>query len=249
MIALSYKAALKEPLLPYEQERDALRRWQEERDEGALTLLLRSHARQAWAQARRWSDNPAHLEDLVAEGLLGLVRAADAFDRSVETRFATYANWWVMNAVSAALTRIKGVVDVPSRAYLDARTGRLGEGERLRAESAVQGAVGLTAQMPDGSGRPMDQLICPEATPEEYTERMTSEAALKRMLGQAMGVLDASEIEIIRRRRLEPTPSSAEDVAADLKITLHRLRQMENRAILRLRRKLLELGFCRALLE
>ena len=124
-MSITYLAAMKEPLLAVEQEREALRKWQEDRDRNALELLLRSHARQAWSQASRWTDNPVHLEDLVAEGMIGLMRAADNFNRDMDVRFATYSSWWVMTSISTALSRVKTVIDIPPRAYIDARMGRL----------------------------------------------------------------------------------------------------------------------------
>ena len=84
MIATSHRAALNEPMLAPEVERAAICAWQDDRDPHALELLLRSHARQAWAQAARWSDNPSQIEDLVAEGMIGLMRAADRFDRALD---------------------------------------------------------------------------------------------------------------------------------------------------------------------
>ena len=71
MMPNSIRAAAQEPLLEFDQERDAIRRWQMNDDREALELLLRSHARQAWSMAARWTDNPSHLEDLAAEGIIG----------------------------------------------------------------------------------------------------------------------------------------------------------------------------------
>ena len=106
MMSMSYQAAMREPLLELQQERGALAGWQDRGDRAALELLLRSHARQAWSQAARYTDNPVHLEDLAAEGMIGLMRAATNFDRAQEVRFSTYSAWWVMNGVSSALARM-----------------------------------------------------------------------------------------------------------------------------------------------
>ena len=137
MMFITRQAAMSEPMLSVAQERDAVRNWQERGDRDALELLIRSHARQVYAQAARWTDNPSHREDLVAEGMIGLMRAADNFDLAQGVRFSTYASWWVLNGVSAALVRIKTVIDIPVRTYLDASGGRLGSEDQEIAQMAI----------------------------------------------------------------------------------------------------------------
>ena len=81
-MCLSRDAALSAPMLDIDEERSAIRLWQDHRDRRALETLVRAHARLAWSVARRWTDNPAHLEDLVAAGMIGLVRAAERFEQA-----------------------------------------------------------------------------------------------------------------------------------------------------------------------
>ncbi|MWD28462.1 sigma-70 family RNA polymerase sigma factor [Aquicoccus sp. SCR17] len=242
MMFITLQAAMKEPLLSLAEERAALRAWQGAGDRGALELLIRSHARQVYAQAARWSDNPAHLEDLVAEGFIGLMRAADNFDLSQEVRFSTYAAWWVLNGVSAAFTRIKTVIDIPARTYFDARTGRLPAEDQLFAQFAMQGMVELDAEMLDGTG-PGEALACPDLTPEEATTQRSDKAEQRRLLEVALARLDPQDREVIRRRKLSEPPDSVETVAQALGMTKERLRQVEKRALMRLRRRLIDDGF------
>jgi RNA polymerase sigma-32 factor len=238
------QAALKEPFLTVDSEREAIRRWQDDGDRHALELLLRSHARQAWSQALRFADNPTDLDDLVAEGMIGLMRAADNFDLKMNLRFSTYAAYWVMNGVFTALARIGTVIDMPVRTYLDARMGRLG-GDGGLAYLATQGAVPLDAE---GEGGPLsERLACSSLTPAEIVEIRSAQALLRRLLQQALSSLDPMEKTIILRRRLAAEP--AEVVAADLGMTVQRLKQREIRAMTRLRRDLVALGFTRAMLH
>lgn len=246
-MASTLQTAMREPLLTVDTERDAIRRWQDEGDRRALELLLRSHARQAWSQALRYADNPVDLDDLVAEGMIGLMRAADSFDRKLELRFSTYAAYWVMNGVFAALSRIGTVIDMPVRTYLDARMGRLSGDDTGLMLLATQGALPLDG---GGEGQSLsERMACADATPAENAEVRSAQAFLGQLLAEALAALDPADQAIIRRRRLAAEPECIELVCADLGMSAHKLRQTEARALNRLRRSLLALGFSRALLH
>lgn len=251
MMSMSYQAALREPLLNADQERDAICSWQDRGDRAALELLLRSHARQAWSQASRYTDNPVHLEDLAAEGMIGLLRAASNFDRAQEVRFSTYAGWWVMNCISNALARTKAVIDIPTRTYLDAQLGKLSEDERALVRQAVQGLVALDYAMADeeGGGGPRDTLVSEDLGPEEIVTEQSRSAMLTRMLAEALEPLSCEEAEVIRRRKLKPEPEPFCAIATELGISESRLRQVEKRALMRLRRNLVDRGFSRSVLS
>ena len=241
------QAALREPLLTPDTERDAIRRWQVEGDRHALELLLRSHARQAWSQALRFADNPVDLDDLVAEGMLGLMQAADHFDLKRNLRFSTYAAYWVMNGVMTALARIGTVIDMPVRTYLDARMGRLGQDDAGLAHLARRRTLSLDAE---GDGLALsERLRCNSLTPAEMAEMLSAQALLHRLLAEALAGLDATDRAIIRRCRLASEPESHDQVAADLGLSVQAVRQRESRALNQLRRDLLLRGFSRTMLH
>ncbi|WP_189678451.1 sigma-70 family RNA polymerase sigma factor [Seohaeicola zhoushanensis] len=238
MMFITRRAAMNEPMLTVAEERDAIRNWQQEGDKSALERLLRSHARQVYAQAARWTDNPVHIEDLVAEGMIGLMRAADSFDLAQEVRFSTYAGWWVLNGIAAALVRIKSVIDIPVRTFLDARGGRLTEEDREIARMAMYGTVDL-GEIGEVSGK----LTAPALTPEETVALRSSEKEQRRLVTHALAQLDHQDAEIIRRLSLDDPPSDVETLARDYGVSRDRIRQLEKRALLRLRKKLIEAGF------
>lgn len=241
---------MREPLLEFQQERDAIVSWQDRGDRAALELLLRSHARQAWSQAARYTDNPVHLEDLAAEGMIGLMRAATNFDRAQEVRFSTYAAWWVMNGISSALARIKAVIDIPSRTYLDAQLGKLSDDERALVRQAVQGIVALDYGSGDDEDHaPRDLLVSDELGPEELVSERSRSDMLTRMLAEALAPLSCEEAEVIRRRKLSVEPEPFDLIATELGVSESRLRQVEKRALMRLRRNLVDQGFSRSVLS
>ncbi len=250
MMALSYRAALETPLLAVEEERTAIRGWQERGDRTALELLLRSHARQVYAQVQRWSRDPAETEDLVAEGMIGLMRAADQFDMSQDVRFSTYAHWWVMTSVATALARMRSLVDMPARTYLDARMGRLTGPDRDRVLQAMGGHVSLDAlTFEDGAARMGDQLCSPEMTPEEQVAARSSEARMRDVLAGALAKLAPEDRAIVERRKLAAQPEPIERIASELGISRDRARMVERRALARLKLLLQRNGFSASVLN
>ena len=89
-------------MLALEDERVLLKDWQVSKDKFALESLVLSHARIVFYWARKLSDDQAEREDLISEGILGLIHAADLFDLDRDVRFSTYAKWWVKNATMTA---------------------------------------------------------------------------------------------------------------------------------------------------
>ncbi|MFD1342046.1 sigma-70 family RNA polymerase sigma factor [Litorisediminicola beolgyonensis] len=242
----SFGAALREPLLGQEEERDAILRWQERRDPAALERLMRSHARQVWSQARRWTDNPTHLEDLVAEGMIGLMRAADNFDFSHDVRFSTYCAWWVRNELSTAARRVRTVIDLPAKtrkAPIDAV-----EGTTMPKFSAA-GQVWLDA-LPEGEARALLETIpSDDLSPEEMALQRSEQDVMRAELMAALNALGADEAQVVIRRRLSARPEPIAILAKELGVSPAKLRQIETRALGRLRQKLVARGFSMAVLQ
>jgi len=242
-MSLSYQAALQEPILGAQQERNAITSWQQKGDRRSLEILVRSHARLVWAQALSWSNNPVHLEDLVAEGIIGLIRAADNFDLKFRVRFSTYAKWWISAGISAAIARVKFVIDIPSRIYFDASGDRLNGEKALHAQGAIKGTISLDVPAVDVENPALKMLCSNDLNPEEMVLAKSSSKALSRALYNALETLDPTEQAIIKRLKLKPEPDCTRQVAEDLKISPAKLHQIERRAVRRLRQALPKCGF------
>ena len=248
-MALNYREALRSPLLDERTEREAIRDWQSKGDREALERLVRAHARQVYSQARRWTSNPVELEDLVAEGMIGLMRAADQFDLSQNVRFSTYAHWWVLTSVSTAIARIRSLVDMPARTYLDARMGRLTGADREFALQAMRGYVNIDAMATDHETSRAQELRSPDLTPEEQFEADSAELLLRETMARALQDLGDPDREVLQRRKLATTPEAVEDIASALGISRDRVRMIERRAMTRLKLSLQRLGFTPAMLH
>jgi len=100
------------PLLTADEEQELARRIAQG-DAVARDRLIRANLRLVVAVARTYAGKCLPLEDLIAEGNLGLVRAAEGFDADAGTRFSTYATYWVKQSIRSALRRDGSTVRLP----------------------------------------------------------------------------------------------------------------------------------------
>ncbi len=226
-MAISYATARDAPLLDMEQERDLIRRWQTKRDRTALEALIVSHARQVYSCAMRLSPEVSDREELIAEGMVGLIRAADRFDLSRGVRFSTYAHWWILNSASRALARLNSVVDIPARAQREGATLKQVRMLNVHSDEADEG---------------VEAVHSPDPTPEERMIAHAANARLRSLIVEAMGELGDMEREIVLSRNLRQVPDTVEDLARRLGVSREKLRQIERRAMTRLKYGLLSRG-------
>ena len=87
------------PMLSPERERELTLAWRDHADEVALRDLVGSHLRLVIKIARGFTGYGLPVSDLIAEGNVGLMQAAQKFDPDRGFRFATYAMWWIRAAI------------------------------------------------------------------------------------------------------------------------------------------------------
>jgi RNA polymerase sigma factor (sigma-70 family) len=227
---------MSEPMLSIEEERNAIRKWQDEGDRDSLEVLLRSHARQVYKFASRWTDNPTHRDDLVAEGMIGLMQAANRFDLARGVRFSSYAAKWILNGISAAFVRTRTVIDVPVRTYLDARAGRITSEANDFAKIVVLGVAEV-------SGEGVDEIASSTMTAEDMVACASDTEEQRRFLDSALIRLDPMDATVIRRLNLDDPVTSIGELAKEYGTSKDRLKQIEKRAMMKLRMELMCSGF------
>lgn len=109
-------ATMEAPFLEREHEFDLARRWREDGDAAALRELVASYARFAVRIASRFRGYGLPLGDLVQEGNVGLMQAAQRFDPDRNVRFSTYAAWWVVAAIQEYILRNSSIVRIGTTA-------------------------------------------------------------------------------------------------------------------------------------
>ncbi len=249
----------KAPLLTPTQELVLAKRI-EYGDHNAREELLNANVRLVASVARRYLGRGLMLEDLMQEGFIGLLRAIDKYNYRKGYRFSTYATHWIRQAVSRALANQGRSIRLPAhvvdslgriqrtREELFQKLGRmptrveLAEAAQMTEKkliqllrSAVQ-PVSLEAPVgPEGEGRLGDFIQAgEESTPMDRAFKHL----VREELEHAMNILNPREKEVISLRYglADEDPHTLEETGRRLHITRERARQIESKAMEKLRR-------------
>jgi RNA polymerase primary sigma factor len=252
-----FKGATRRPLLTAMEEAD-LGRLIRGGSKDALHRLVESNLRLVVSIAARYASPRMPLEDLVQEGCLGLIRAAEKFDERKGHRFSTYATWWIWQAVTRAIGEQARTIRIPLEAQgiirrvynvgekLSQELGRapttseiadvLGEPEPRIAEllQAEREPLSLELPLADESAR-LSDVVADEygPTPLETLEQLIQREEVE----QVLECLTDREREIlIRRFGLDGhSPRTLSEVASGFRLTRERVRQIEAAALRKLR--------------
>ncbi len=238
------------PLLSREDEVELARRIRTG-DEAARQRLIESNLRLVVQIARRYLNRGLPLADLIEEGNLGLIRAAEKFDPDRATRFSTYATWWIRQAVVRALANQARLIRLP--VHVELLLGRYRrEQERLTQElgrlptieeiaQALDMPVDRLAELDEIRQRPMS-LDSPvvRATAVDDTDEAGRLGQIVRERQELASVLDdlaENERRVLRARfgLDEQPPDTLEAIGQRLGVTRERIRQIEQAGLRKLR--------------
>jgi RNA polymerase primary sigma factor len=239
-------------LLTAEEERELAYRIAEG-DAEARDHLVRANLRLVVSLAKPYQGRGLDLQDLVAEGNLGLLRAAEAFDPALGTRFTTYAGYWVRQSLMRAILRAGPTVRLPDYVVQLLREWRRAEARlhdelgRPPSEAEVASRLGLRlvkkalrvggALTPSGRGEgphPLEDLLVDGRTtsPEEEVGHAEEVQKVLRLVDG----LQAREAEVLRLHfgLGGGEPRTLQEIGALLGLTRERIRQIEEGVLGRL---------------
>lgn len=259
-------------LLDSETELHLITQWQRHRDSAALDRLVDCYQCLVKKIAARFRASGLPMEDLIAEGNVGLLHAIGKFDCGRGLRLSTYAMWWIRAAISNyalgsssivrgivtdrqkrvffALRRMKPRADAvlpveTVRALADELNVAPAEVEEVQAWLTSRDAS-INAPSAGGEDEPGEEWqdrLRDEAPDPEAALMAADEAAKRRaMLDSVLSTLNAREQHIVRTRHLAETPCRLSDLGAHFGITRERVRQIEAAALKKLRRRVREVA-------
>ncbi len=227
--------------------------------EAARDRFIETNLRLGFKIARRYlhlgEQYGLEYDDIVQEGRIGLIRAVDKFDPGRGYKFSTMATWWIRQAITRALTEYRSSVHVP--VHLQDKYRKLQrlaqEWDRQPSAEALAQSTGWTVDcarellklhlaldvrsldepLADDTEMTHGSLVADPSDMEEQALTNVSSDALRETLQE---VLSARELQILELRfGLTGREHTLEETGAKLKVTRERIRQVEAKALHKLR--------------
>ncbi|MBX7058093.1 MAG: RNA polymerase sigma factor RpoD/SigA [Leptospirales bacterium] len=246
------------PMLSREQELDVARRARDG-EQSARDLLVRSNLRFVVTVARRYQSSGLTMMDLINEGNLGLIKAAEKFNPDRGFHFISYAVWWIKQSILFAIQQKAHLIRLPLNRTAELR--RLEEAERwIENQDNMESNLHSLAQVLDMRPEELSHLLtmsrdhlsldAPMADGEDfslgdniedrsivYPDRKIEQEQLKRDIADCLEGLTVREKRVLSLRfGLNGSPVlSLQKIGSKIGLSKERIRQIEKKAIRKIR--------------
>ena len=269
LIEMSKKA----DILEKEEEFKLINDWRDNRTPKSLQKILNSYLRLAVSYARKYTSYGLPIDDLIHEGVLGIMHALDKFDTSKDFRLSTYASWWIRASIQDYILKNWSVVRTGSTASQkalffnlkkikqqinDVSREFMGQEEVNKVSNMLNvksidvqnmesrltgGDMHLNQKVDNESDNDLMSLLPDDRdNPEETYEDFNDKKIKKDFIGQAIDTLNEREKTIIRLRKFREKSITLDELGQKLKISKERVRQIETKALEKLKKALLDIS-------
>ena len=256
------------PILPSDQQIKLVKTWQELSDKKALEKLILSNLKAVFKEAARIKKKNYYLsyDDLIQEGVAGLLKAANMFDATQEVTFLTYAMWWIKANMRRYVMDYRSVVRVGTTRDDRALFSNLSKSLKRAEENGLIGEDKLlsVAEELNVNRDSLDQMM---ATLKGFDVRLDTPVSndnetlkvdliedgnslenslsnldenifLSDAITQIIKSLPNDEKTIIENRFLSDNPKTLRDLAKDMNISREWVRKLEIKALDRIKKRL-----------
>lgn len=255
-----WQQATQAPVLSSEEEYDLAKRFREQDDLDAAHQLVRAYLRLVLKTAREYMNYRLNLADLVQEGTVGLMHAVRKFDPDRGNRLSTYAIWWIRAAIHDYILRSWRMVRIATtqikrQLFFKLRQAKstLGplsheEAEELAAkfhtdvatildvDQRMAGAdTSLNQPVHEDSGDMIDLIADTRPNQERRMVSHQQDEMRVALVQRGLETLSERERHIVTQRHFAERQETLEDLAQKYSISRERVRQIENRAMEKLR--------------
>ena len=269
LIERSKKAAI----LEKDEEFMLINDWRDNKTPSSLQKILNSYLRLAVSYARKYSSYGLPLDDLIHEGVLGIMHSLEKFDTSKDFRLSTYASWWIrasiqdyilknwsvvrtgstasQKALFFNLKKIKQQINDVSREFMGqeeinkvSNMLNVKSIEVQNMESRLSGGdLHLNQKVDNETENDLMSLLADDRqNPEESFEDLNDKNIKKDFINKAINTLNDREKTIIRLRKFREKSITLDELGQKLKISKERVRQIETKALDKLRKSLLDIS-------
>lgn len=245
---LSYIKDIKKiPVITHERQDEIFKQLKspnltKENKKKLLDELVVGNLRFVISVAKSYQNQGLDIMDLISEGNIGLIKAAERFDVDSGVKFISYAVWWIRQSIMASLNDFSRTIRIPSNLVQESQKNKRIDVEQLnktnidneQQETDLPYTVGLYNEINEDGDQLIDKIVNKNADNPE--DALNDIEEIKKKVNYMLSILDEREKVIIEKSYgLTGIESSLDDLGEEFGCTKERIRQIRDKSLRKLR--------------